>query len=102
MAKPISLAQVATRFGKSAGWLRKHVRRLESEHGFPRPIAGFGNIYDPRAIEAWLARQRAPETPIAVADRIEAPDPRVGWTDDQWGELLDQRAALLSAPKGHA
>ena len=44
-------------------------RRLE-QAGFPPPVAGLPDRWDPRAIEAWLAAQRPPEH--AAPDAAEA------------------------------
>lgn len=50
-------------------------KRVELEHaGFPRPVAGT-RLYDPVAIEEWLALQRGKEVQL----RIEG-DPS-GWRD---------------------
>jgi hypothetical protein len=46
-------------------------RRLEAEHGFPPPVAGLPDRWDPRAIEAWLAAQRAGLMPPARDEAAE-------------------------------
>lgn len=50
-------------FGRRAknplDWFYRNRRRLEAEHGFPKPLPGLGELwYDPEAIEAWLAARR--------------------------------------------
>lgn len=45
--------EVAAVLGRSVDWWRKNRRALE-EAGFPRPVPGIG-LWDPAAIEAWLA-----------------------------------------------
>lgn len=94
---PLTLAQVAKRFGKSRIWMYRHMRDLAANHGFPPPIPGFGRVWDPRAIEAWLEAQRAPKPPIAAAPDAAAVAPEL-----DWAEILDQRAAALAAPMGSA
>lgn len=90
-SRPLTLAQVADRMGKSLGWMHRHVRKLRDDLDFPRPIPGFGT-YDPLAIDEWLARHR----PGAVAAGAIGPDGRE-LTDDDWGRILDQRAAAMAA-----
>lgn len=47
-------------------------RRLEGEHGFPPPVAGLPDRWDPRAIEAWLAAQRPRLAAVNDDDGAEA------------------------------
>lgn len=45
-------------------------RRLEAEHGFPPPVPGVGQRWDPLAIEAWRRRIRG-EATSANNDNVE-------------------------------
>lgn len=47
-------------------------RRLEDGHGFPPPVAGLPDRWDPRAIEAWLAAQRPRTAAVNDDDGAEA------------------------------
>lgn len=40
-------------------WFFRHRRQLEAR-GFPKPVPGIKNGYDPRAVEAWLTAQMDP------------------------------------------
>jgi hypothetical protein len=62
-------------------------RRLEEEHGFPRPVPGVGRRWDPLAIEAWRRRIRGEAAPA----RQEGPG------NDNVEDLLIGRARSLAA-----
>lgn len=92
--KPLTLSEVAARFGKSYDWMQRNAKKLRATHGFPAPIPGFGQVYDPLAIEQWLARQRDP------APKSDVTEPEL--TDDYWATTLDERALTLARPHGRA
>lgn len=85
------LADLAARLGHSYSWMRQNIRRLQRAHGFPGTIPGCGNVYDPLAVEAWLARQRD----HVVAQSVDTSPP-------DWATILDQRAAALGPAQGRA
>ena len=70
--------------------LYRTIRVLRTQHGFPQPVPGLGSLYDPLAIDAWLARQRAASLPPGAAQPAAEPDGIDGWQAE-----LDRRAALL-------
>lgn len=85
--KPVSLPQVAERMGKKYAWMQRHAVRLQRDHNFPRPIPGFGHVWDPVAIEEWLIAQRRPQpTADSPAPVDEEPN---------WDAVLDARAAAF-------
>ena len=86
--RPIPLSGVAEELGRSLGWLHRHIRELREKHGFPRPLQGIG-LYDPLAIDAWIARQRAEAAPQSPAAD--------GPAADDWGAILDRRAKQIGA-----
>lgn len=85
---------VADLFHQPLDWFRRNVARLRRDHGFPAPIRGFRGLYDPRAIDTWLAAQRG-ERPSRAAVEEAAPA-------RDWDALLDQRALNLAPPVGRA
>jgi hypothetical protein len=62
-------------------------RRLEEEHGFPPPVPGVGQRWDPLAIEAWRRRIRGEAAP-ALHD---------GPGNDNVEDLLIVRARTMAA-----
>ncbi len=41
--------------GQTMQWWYRHGRQLREEHGFPKPLPGFGRRkWDPRHVDAWL------------------------------------------------
>ena len=86
---PIPLAGVALRLGRSLKWVHRNIRTLRDRHGFPKPLPGVG-LYDPAAIDAWMARQRgaAPVVSGVVTMETQPVD---------YAALLDARAAGLAA-----
>ena len=56
MRSLLTAAQVADRLQITvrAFWARR--RSLEAEHGFPAPVPGIGQRWDPAAIQAWQDR----------------------------------------------
>ena len=62
--------QVADLFGLKRRQFMARRRRMEAQHGFPPPVAGLPDRWDPAAIEAWLRAQRPPEA-AATTDAAE-------------------------------
>lgn len=58
--------ETAAAIGLALDTFYQRVAYLRREHGFPDPLPGLRS-YDPVAVRAWIARQRAPE------DNAEAP-----------------------------
>jgi len=57
-ARPaLTAAQVAIELGHDVEWFYANRAALEAEHGFPKPLAGCGNRWDIRAIDAWKDAQ---------------------------------------------
>lgn len=92
--KPLTLPELAERMGKPLGWMRQNLARVRRERGFPDPIPGFGYVWDPAAVDAWLARQRAP-APVSAPGGTDL-------TDDEWSDRLDQRALAMASVGGNA
>lgn len=84
MPRLITATGVAELLGITRRQFMARRRRLEAEHGFPPPVAGLPDRWDPVAIEGWLAQQRPPAT--TPADGAEAAE-----------ALLIQRARALHA-----
>jgi predicted DNA-binding transcriptional regulator AlpA len=57
----LTMQEVAERLAHGYDWFRRQRARLERDEGFPAPVRGCGNRWDPRAIEQWLDRQREPQ-----------------------------------------
>lgn len=93
--KPLTLDQVGDRFGKSHKWMKNNISRLRRDHGFPNRIPGFGNAYDPLAIEQWLAKQREPKSDVVTGSTAVV-------VETDWAAILDARAAALAPAAGHA
>lgn len=73
MPRLITSTAVAELLGITRRQFMNRRRRLEAEHGFPPPVAGLPERWDPIAIEAWLAQQRPPApTPPDPAEAAEA------------------------------
>lgn len=49
----LTMPQTAARLGRSYAWFTKNRADLFAE-GFPEPVPGCGNMWDPRAIDLWL------------------------------------------------
>lgn len=90
---PLDLTALAQRFGKSYNWMSHNIGRLKREHGFPGCIPGLGKVYDPVAVDEWLARQRG----VVAAPRASAEEPLIDWS-----ALLDLRAAAMAPAQGGA
>lgn len=85
----LDVAGVAVRLGHSPEWFHRRKRELIADHGFPPPVAGCGNRWDPLSIDAWLDRQMPDELrPSTPAD-----DPI---DTDHWDRVL--RARLAQEP----
>jgi hypothetical protein len=56
--------EIAKGLGVTPSWFYRHVRWLQEERRFPRPV--IHNFYDPVAVNAWLDAQMAPELRAAV------------------------------------
>jgi len=79
---------VARRLGHNPEWLHRNKAALIAAHGFPPPVPGCGNRWDPLSIDAWLDRQMPPELRPAATPAAE--------TDtDHWDRVL--RARLKNA-----
>lgn len=91
MALTISAAEAAERLGITLSVFQRRRRRLR-QAGFPEPVPGLFNRYDPLAIEAWLARQR---TPTQAAERKPL-------DEQDWDRILDERAAAFAHQEGRA
>jgi hypothetical protein len=86
----ITFAQVAERLGVPLERLYRVHRTLREEHGFPRHVPGLSRLWDPQAIDAWLARQRGESISVGGTAEREA-----GQQLDDWAAVLDQRAAAM-------
>lgn len=87
MTLVLTLAELAARLQVSRQWLARRHGHLRAAHGFPPPLPGLGLRWDPRAVDAWIARQtQAPDT-----SEREASSPALDWSS-----VLDGRAARLS------
>lgn len=89
----MTLNEVAEKVFRTApDWFYRNRRRLEDEHGFPRPLPGRGKpmLYDPLAIEAWLAARRDARGSELV-QRTVTPEP-----DDAAEDLEAARQELLA------
>jgi hypothetical protein len=91
--RALTVAEVADLLRVSVAWFRRHRDGLRRDHGFPSPVPGLRDRYDPLAIEAWFARHRAGAAP-AAEDAAPAPL--------DWDSLLDARALGQAAPAGRA
>lgn len=91
--RALTVAEVADLLRVSAAWFRANRRRLGQDHGFPTPLPGLRDRYDPLAIDAWFARHRDAAVPTAASA---APAPL------DWDSLLDARALGQAAPAGRA
>ena len=75
---PIGIEEVARLLGRSPDWLRRHLRQLVRQHGFPRPILPTGRLlWHPAAIEAWRLRNAPPELLRELADELRITAPAV-------------------------
>lgn len=52
----LNRAEVAKFLGRSESWFRAKYKELHSQ-GFPEPVSGCGNKWDPKAISHWLDQQ---------------------------------------------
>lgn len=90
----LTAQDVADLFRQPLDWFKRNVARLRRDHGFPAAIPGFRGLYDPAAIDAWLAAQRGVRpAPEAVEGAPAARD---------WDALLDRRALDMAPPVGRA
>jgi hypothetical protein len=91
----LTYAELAERMGRSVGWMRQNMRRLRQDNAFPGPIPGFGNRWDPVAIDAWLGAQRG-ETSGSFRkfpEVFQPSDPPL--TDEEFTARLDERAQMM-------
>ena len=73
-------------------WFYRHRKRLESDHGFPPPLGGIGELlYDPDKVQAWR-QGRIDARGTRLVPRTATPQP-----DDTAGEDLDAAEAELRA-----
>lgn len=93
MNKPITLREVADRLGRSLEWMYRNVAKLRRDQRFPSPVPGLGGLYDPLAIDDWLAYWRT-QQPAAVAAGAPAAGDANGEPD--WAAIMDARAASFS------
>lgn len=79
---------VAERLNMTYDQFSRRKAGLIAGHGFPPPVAGCGNRWDPEAIDAWLDRQleAAGVSPVVHIDRARDVD-----------ILLDERARAIAA-----
>lgn len=84
--RPIKLAKVADMIGRSLPWIYRNIRTLQADHGFPKPLPVI-RLYDPLAIEQWVAKQRGEVSPAAAVS---------GQPPIDWAAVLDERAAGLA------
>lgn len=86
MSSPLlTRAQLLVVINRKTDWFSRHRKRLEAQ-GFPKPVPGLGNRWDPVALEQWRASARG--------DRIDPPPFRKELERD-WGAELDRRAGEL-------
>ena len=91
----LNYAELAERMGRSVGWMRQNMTRLRQDNAFPGPIPGFGNRWDPAAIDAWLSAQRGvPATSNQDFRGISLPCD-AALTDDEFTARLDARAQMM-------
>jgi predicted DNA-binding transcriptional regulator AlpA len=71
--KLLTVRELADRIDRTAGYIYRNWRRLVAEEGFPPPVRGLGNRWDPVAVDAWLDAQIPPERRIEIhaADPLE-------------------------------
>lgn len=84
----LDLDALARRLRVSKDWWFRHRRALEGL-GFPAPVKGIPNHWDPVAIRAWLDSQ--------LPDYARKPA-----TDVPTGELVDFDAMLAARARGEA
>lgn len=89
----LTFQDLAQRLGVSVQRLYRQHRELREQHGFPPPVAGMGRLWDPRAIENWLASQRGEAVPIGTLLPPEPPELEAVVID--WKTELDRRAAAM-------
>jgi predicted DNA-binding transcriptional regulator AlpA len=78
----LTRGEVAAKLKRSMNWLNRHIRNLQTEHGFPKALPVIGR-WDGRAIDAWIQRQAGPVQTLSIEL-----DPAT---------LLDRRAEQLAA-----
>jgi predicted DNA-binding transcriptional regulator AlpA len=66
MTAALRIPEVARELGHGPEWFHRNKKRLIERHGFPPPLAGCGNVWDPEAIEAWKRAQRPGLAPAAA------------------------------------
>lgn len=62
----LTMREVAERLAHGYDWFRRQRKTLERDEGFPKPVSGCGNRWDPRAIDRWLAAQGGPAVTVNV------------------------------------
>ncbi len=77
---------LARRLGRTPEWFYRHKDELMDVHGFPPPVTGLGNRWDPVAIDRWLDRQlpehlRLPTNPAELQKAEQ----------DYWTQVLHER-----------
>lgn len=93
----LTAAEVAARLRPgSAGaldWFYRRKKGLIADHGFPPPVPGCGNRWDPAALDRWLDAQdpRAPKPAAAPAAPAAAND------ETDWTAILAARGQAIAA-----
>ena len=88
----LTVAELAATFNVKPEYLRRRLPKLREKHGFPPPVPGLGNRYDPLAITAWRNRCAGLEQPDQLRMLPDLPD-----TLTPWQETLDQRARSIGS-----
>ncbi len=52
--KLLNMRDTADRLNRTYEWFSRNRKKLQDDYGFPAPVPGMGNLYDPRAIDRWL------------------------------------------------
>lgn len=60
-----TLAQLAEVLQRSERRVTELLRSLETDHGFPRRLPGFGALWSRAAVDDWLARSGRSDVTIA-------------------------------------
>jgi hypothetical protein len=91
----LNYAELAERMGRTVRWMRLNMKGLRQDNAFPGPIPGFGNRWDPAAIDAWLGAQREETSGNfrRFPDVFLPCDPPL--TDDEFTARLDARAQMM-------
>jgi predicted DNA-binding transcriptional regulator AlpA len=97
MQKLITAAEVAAALGVTVEKFYRCHTELREQHNFPKPVPGFGRLWDPKAIENWLASLRGEAVSIGgITERQQAlqADRQEAVVLD-WQAELDARAARM-------